>query len=514
MGLLSGISEGAKRMIKGWLDITEATETTFTIEERFNFETNAIKNRIWMRGDPIELDQLYKQVNKGDNMFWGIIPSTGNGLRKIHTGLPSAIIKTLTYIVLHDMNDIEVNSEWDKIAEENQFKKLIAKAISNCLFLGDGAFKISFDKTISMNPIIEFYSGNDVEYVYKRGRYSETIFKTYHHYDKKKYMLKEIYGFGYIHYKLYRIDGKHEELVDLHAIPETMNLVDLKFGGCEVNEEGTVIKPGLFNMAVPMKIFESPKWPNRGESIFDSKCSNFDALDEIISQWMDAVRAGRPVTYIPESLIPKDPSTGALLRPNNFDVRFIKTDDNMNENAKNQIDVTQPAIPSDNYLQSYITALDLCLQGIISPSTLGIDTKKLENAEAQREKEKTTLYTRNNIIEVLQDVLPRVINASLHSLNAFNDRPASQDVEVEISFGEYANPSFEAVVETIGKAKTQGIMSIEACVDELYGDSKEDDWKQEEIKRLKSEQGIAEVDEPVMKNPNTNIVNIDDEALS
>ena len=86
--------------------------------------------------------------------------------------------------------------------------------------------------------------------------------------------------------------------------------------------------------------------------------------------------------------------------------------------------------------------------------------------------------------------------------------------DVEVSFGEYANPSFEAVVETIGKAKTQGIMSIEACVDELYGDSKEDDWKQEEVKRLKAEQGVAEVDEPIMKNPNTSIVNMDDEALS
>lgn len=41
-------------------------------------------------------------------------------------------------------------------------------------------------------------------------------------------------------------------------------------------------------------------------------------------------------------------------------------------------------------------------------------------------------------------------------------------------------------------------MSIEACVEELYGDSKEDTWKQEEIARLKAEQGIAEVEEPAV----------------
>ena len=36
-----------------------------------------------------------------------------------------------------------------------------------------------------------------------------------------------------------------------------------------------------------------------------------------------------------------------------------------------------------------------------------------------------------------------------------------------------------------------GIMSIEASVDELYGDTKDDEWKQEEIARLKAEQGIS-----------------------
>ena len=35
-------------------------------------------------------------------------------------------------------------------------------------------------------------------------------------------------------------------------------------------------------------------------------------------------------------------------------------------------------------------------------------------------------------------------------------------------------------------------MSIEASVDELYGDSKDDEWKKEEVKRLKNEQGIVD----------------------
>ena len=67
-----------------------------------------------------------------------------------------------------------------------------------------------------------------------------------------------------------------------------------------------------------------------------------------------------------------------------------------------------------------------------------------------------------------------------------------------VNFGGYANPSFEAQVETIGKAATSGIMSTKTQVDELYGDDKDDDWKAEEVKRIKEERGILEMNEPAL----------------
>lgn len=169
----------------------------------------------------------------------------------------------------------------------------------------------------------------------------------------------------------------------------------------------------------------------------------------------------------------------------------------MAEKAQNEIKLVQGDIPHESYLSTYITALDLCLQGLISPSTLGIDVKKLDNAEAQREKEKATLYTRNKIVEAMQNTLPKVINAVMKAWDTWNKK-SIEELEVDIPFGEYANPSFESQVETVGKGKTQGIMSIEACVDELYGDSKDEDWKAEEVKRLKAEQGIIEMEEPTL----------------
>lgn len=168
----------------------------------------------------------------------------------------------------------------------------------------------------------------------------------------------------------------------------------------------------------------------------------------------------------------------------------------MDEKGENKVQTDQPVIPHDSYLASYVTALDLCLQGIISPSTLGIDTKKLDNAEAQREKEKTTLYTRNAIVEALQETLPKVVSAAVNAYNILIGQQV-EDVKVDIPFGEYANPSFESQVETLAKARPGvALMSVEAQVEELYGDSRDDEWKREEIARLKAEQGIAEVAEP------------------
>lgn len=39
-------------------------------------------------------------------------------------------------------------------------------------------------------------------------------------------------------------------------------------------------------------------------------------------------------------------------------------------------------------------------------------------------------------------------------------------------------------------------MSVEASVDELYGDTKDEEWKSVEVTRLKAEQGITEMEEP------------------
>ena len=488
MKWMEKLNENIKKTVRSWLNVTPANPYNFQINEMLDFEGHAIRNRIWYRGDSNELEQFYQQnrENADRHKFWASKCTPGMDMRKIHTGLPGLIVRTLTSVVLPDMDEFEFETPaqeqiWDEIEKDNNFRKKIESALKEALYIGDGAFKVAVDTTISDYPILEWYPGDRVEFIYQRDRIREIVFKTPYGEKGRTYVLNERYGFGYIINELY-LDNK---LVDVKTIKATENLTDITF-------DDSVI------FAVPFMIYESGKYEGRGGSIFDGKLDNYDSLDETWSQWMDALRAGRAKTYIPECLVPHDPVTTMLIKPNPFDNRYFAADGDMREGQKNQITVDQPTIPHESYLASYVTALDLCLQGVISPSTLGIDTKKLDNAEAQREKEKTTLYTRNAIVEAIQETLPEVVAMCINANNILLHGGAKEEVEVNIPFGEYANPSFESQVETVAKAKQGGIMSIERCVEELYGDSLDEHCKEEEITRLKAEQGIQDMEEPAV----------------
>ncbi len=485
------ILEKVKKKLRNWLEIEQDNPRGLKIKQALSFYSNAYLNLIWYRGDSSEIAEIYQDIEAPSQMFWKAISTKGSEIRKIHTGVPRLIVKIMTNILLYDYNGVDVEEIplaeiWKKIENENKFyDKVLKAALKNTQIVGDGAFKISFDRSISEDyPIVEYISGSDIEFEIERGRIREVVFLTRYEHGNRKYLLRERYGRGYIRYEL-RNDNDVE--VPLNSIPQTEWITSQG-----VSFEGDVM------LAVPVVLGDSEQYEGRGESLYQGKLDAFDALDEAFSQWMDALRAGRAKTYIPQSLIPRDPYTGEILKPSSFDDRFIATDSDMSENAKNEITVIQPGIPNESYLSTYITALDLALQGLISPSTLGIDTKKLDNAEAQREKEKTTLYTRGTLVDLFSVVIPEVVTATivayqnLHELNV--ELPTAS-----VNFGEYANPSFESQIETMSKARPgHNVLSIEASVEELYGDSKTDEWKAKEVARLKAEQGLVDMAKPAV----------------
>jgi hypothetical protein len=479
-----------KDKIKNWLEIEHAQDHTITIIEPYNYDMDVLKNELWYRGDESELEQFYQQIDDGNSntKFWPSSSTTGVEFRKIHSGLPKIMIDILSDVVVGSLDKVRIDNEeetsqalWEDIAEDNNFDEMLNEAIKVVAVKGDGAFKISMDSEVSKYPIIEFYPAERVKYEYKRGRLDAVIFLTRYTEDKKSYILEERYDKTGITNKLYDKDGNE---VPIGTVPELAGLTD-------------VTNPEYFQkiMAVPLMFKKSLKWKGRGESLLEGKSGAFDALDEIVSQWMDALRDGRSTKYIPETLLPHNPQTGQPLKPNSFDNRYVKIGGNLTEDNTDKIDVVSADIKAQQLEMTYITFLDLSMQGIVSPSTLGIDVKKLDNAEAQREKEKTTLYTRGKLIHALEKTLPQLIERVLNVYEIASSESFSEH-EVSVSFGNYANPSFEALVETLSKARPgQNIISIEQCVEEMYGDSWTDDEKADEVKRLKDELGILEMEQ-------------------
>lgn len=463
-----------------WLHIEKAQPRQLWIQEQFTFVDDAAVNRIWYRGEPEELRQLYSQI--GGTEFWSM--AGRQDVRRIHTGIPKEIADSIAQIVTSDMLGISCTEEpatqqlLQQIAEENSFTALLSAAVSDVIVVGDGAFRLTYDGELSGLPIIEFVPAERVEFSVQAGRVTEIVFRTKYVHKAKGYLLHECYGYGYIRY---RLTDEYGNEMPLHLLPETEGLSDVEF-----DEE--------IRLAVPLKFWKSDRYPGRGESRFTGKRGNFDALDEAWSQFMQAVRKSQATDYIPEEFLQYDPQTGSPKKPNPFLRTFITIRSMMGENSSNHIQTTQPDIKFDGYLAAYMTALDLCLQGLISPSTLGIDVKKLDNAEAQREKEKATLYTRNHIVQALQKTLPELFRAALWLHGALYGTAMPENLNITVPFGEYANPSFESQVETVGKAKTSRIMSNAALVDELWGDTKTKQWKDEERARLDELDGLPASD--------------------
>lgn len=476
-----GLGKWVKRKMQTWLEIIPPPiEQAIVIQREHTRELEVIRSQLWYQGDASELFQFFHQTETGTGAFWATSPANGK-VRKIHSGLPAVMADTLAYLVKSDLDDIEAPPEWEEISESLSFRDLLGQAVCDTLVSGDGAFKISVDTTLSPYPIVEFISGDRVEIDMKRGVLEAVTFRTVYNIRSVRYELHERYSRGRIETALFDSSGSARPLSTVPELEDIPPLVEFD---------------GDFIMAVPLRFYADKKYPGRGKSIFNGgKSQCFDALDEVISQWLDAVRAGRVIKYIPLELIPRDPENGSLRNVSSFGAEVIQIKGTLNETQTNKVEVVQPDIKYEAFVSTYTQAMLMCLQGVLSPATLGIDVGRMSSGEAQREKKDVTGDTRNTITSALEKVLPRLINAVLMTYsNMCGDSPEESDVTV--SFGEYGAPDFDSRVETVGKAATYGIMSVDTQVEELWGGSKDDDFKTAEVQRIKYERGLLTVSEP------------------
>ena len=483
------VKDRIKTALRTWLEIVPAFEKgAVRIDQAMTHDMAVLRNKVWFRGDPYELDQFFKQFNDvvGRSRFWAAAPQIP--IRKIHVDLATVMIKRIAEIVASDFDGFEFTEPgsdeeqetrleaaekaiWEEIEKETRFQRLHKQAITDALVTGDGAFKVSMDTDITDKPIIEFFPADRVEFTYKRGRIIGTKFSTIlYGSNGKRYRLEEEYGDGYIVPYLYKMGDAGESPAELGELPETEGLLPIQWDSGRLD--------------IPLMFDGSTQYKGRGEPVLNTKSEAFDALDEVVSEWWDDYRKGRVKLFMPEEMFPRNLTTGEIIRPSEFDDLYVQTKAMLTEDGQLAIKPFTPDIRADKYIMGYMQAMDMCLQGIISPSTLGIDMKKMDNAEAQREKEKATMYTRSNIIDALNEALPMLVTASLQAYHMMHGT-TMPELEISATFGEYASPSFDDTIVALVPAVQNKMMSVETMVDELWGDSKDKEWKKLEVERIK-----------------------------
>ena len=165
--------------------------------------SNIEANRIWFLGDgDALLDWYTSQQTYGyaenpihnrnkRQYFWGM--SVNEMVKRIHSGIPRAIIETISNIVgkpTITCKDVRLKD----IFEVNNFMYMLTQQ-SRPLTLaeGDGAWKININPVLCPHPLLEWYGAKDWQPIVKSNILLGMIFKSYYKdNDNKSNYLTEI----------------------------------------------------------------------------------------------------------------------------------------------------------------------------------------------------------------------------------------------------------------------------------------------------------------------------------
>jgi hypothetical protein len=508
------IKEYLRRKLLGLLGLAKTDGES--VEQRLTFINDAeklIKSRIieynvWYGGDGDELLNFYTHEqmlsynyepwysrNKR-NYFWSI-SSTEQDIKRTHSGQARNMVDTIVGITsfptIKCTNSKEMKELLAKIIEDSKLKVTYRdEQLPLTLVEGWGCYKINWNLDISDYPYAEYYRAENVDFIYKANRIVGIIFKDYYtDGENKKYMLTETRMLKYdnvlkqryleITKELFKTMG--DEIVpveDFNAVPE--------LAGCE---KAYRIDGISCLLAEPCILFKDTSGIGAyGRSIFTGKIDLFDDLDQCLSQNSNAIRRSTVTEYYNSDYLERDENTGMPKQPKAYDRKYViykgQTDANGASTSREPVQVTQPQINFAQYTDNAVQILVQICNGILSPATLGIDLAKKDNAMAQREKEKVTIFTRNGIIasetEILRGLCSQLLTAYFLMHNT--DKPV-QDFSISIKFSEFADESYENKLKILCQAYDGENISDEMYMEKLYGDTLSEEEYNKELAWLK-----------------------------
>ena len=215
-----------------------------------------------------------------------------------------------------------------------------------------------------------------------------------------------------------------------------------------------------------------------------------------MSQSANTVRKSTPVEYFDTDFLERDRQTGLPIQPKVYDRKYVMvkgaTTADGTSTAKEPVTVTQPNLDFSKYSDEAIQILLQIMNGLISPATLGLDIAKKDNAEAQREKEKITVFTRNKLARAQKKILEKLFNELLIANELMKtDTVTVFDYTLSVVYPEFADDSFENKITVLGEMLGKGALSPKMYLTKLYGGTLSETDYNQELKFLEEQQEAA-----------------------
>lgn len=461
------------------------------------FTRTLLENSKWQSGIVEELEYFYKitypkmigyNATPVVSYFWHkVTPKT----IRVHSGMPALISKTMVGLIAapginYEVDDNEEATErlWAILQDNNFEDKLLPDGVLYESYGGFFGFKISQDDSISEFPIIELVVPENLEVMQERGRIVGFIFKQYYREGNDDVELHEIYRMlgknqTEITYKKYKYqDGKTVE-ISLTA-EERQDYEDIV-----VNVPLPAV---LKNNTATNTQFKGAPY---GISDYSNSQSLFNSMDEVLSQMMTAIRFARPKRFISEDLLQNTP-TGRKAQFNDFetDYEIVQSDP---DNATQQYQQFDTTLDVEPYKQAYVALIQQALNNAgLSPTSVGLTGLEAiaASADSQREREKTTLRTREMKLKLWREALSELFVKLLQFDDVINKGQAAGEYEISISFNDYSIPSMEQRIDTATKALNGGLVDVKHAVDMLFLDDLTEEEKAIMVQSIKVENGI------------------------
>lgn len=494
---------------------TELQKMTFVNDFEEIVKQNITEYNTWYAGDSDALldfynynarieyrTEYYHYKNKRD-YFWSRA-TLESGIKRTHSGFIKNAIDTIVYICGIPVADVDYGKEegtvltiggtvpakeaLQKIIKENDFWGLYQKVqMPMTMVEGWGAYKIHWNVDVyGTEPVITYYRAENVR-IYKRfGRVLGITFLDWYK-DKKgnRYLAAETRVFSYKGKGTFYVDC-FQEMSGGQLMP-----ISSEEGKKFLPKSGVVYTnmPCLF--AEPCVFYEDNLHGLAGKSLLEGKIDLLDDLDQAISQASNTVRRSTPVQVFDIDYAERD-KKGFPKLPNLFECRFINVQGKKNAlgeaaGLSKPVEVIQPDLNTQMY-DDHINSLErLIIAGILAPATLGLDVAKKDNGDAQREKEKVTVFTRDHMCREESKILKSLFRQALISKEYLaTGKVTKVDWDISVNFDDFADASYENKIQTLSAVLANDGISPKMYVEKVYGDTLSAEDKNKEIEWLES----------------------------